>query len=51
MISDREFQIRYALGMRLAILALAAAFSATAQNDSLLNYSITGSSDSTSPRN
>jgi len=49
MISDTEFQIRYALGMRLAILALAAAFSATAQNDSLLNYSITGSSDSTSP--
>ena len=35
--------------MKLAIVALAAAFSAAAQNESLLNYSITGSSDSESP--
>ena len=46
---DADFQIRYSGGMRLAIVALAAAFSAAAQDDSLLNYSITGSSDSTSP--
>jgi hypothetical protein len=35
--------------MRLAMVALAAALSAAAQNESLLNYSITGSSNSTSP--
>jgi hypothetical protein len=37
------------LWMRLVIVALAAAFSAAAQTDSLLNYSITGSSNSSSP--
>jgi hypothetical protein len=35
--------------MKLAIVALAAVFTAAAQDDSLLNYSITGSSDSESP--